>query len=559
MLSRLHVRNYVLIDSLEIDFPEGLIIITGQTGAGKSIILGALSLVMGAKADAAMVSEGADNCVVEAEFDMGAEEYELKAILDENEVEWEDGHLIIRRVVNRSGRSRAFINDSPVSVQILYDISSRLIDIHSQHQTLLLSDRQFQMGILDYFAGNGELLDRCSQLWRNQNSLKSELSVLDSRIARLASEKDYNEAQFRQLEAASLRDGELLELEEEQKQLANAEDIKTGLSAVEELFTAASSSGEMLSLDASLKEAGRQLSKVSRFMPAAADLSERVDSCRRELDDILSEVSSMNMRIDMSEDRLMQVEDRMSLIYSLFQKHGCRTEQELIALRDNLSEMLFDSTQLEERRADILRKLDEVTKELESVAGELSNSRRSAAGNFAASIQDSIRGMELPYAVFEVEVLEAPISVNGSDMVQFRFSSSGRNPVDVAKCASGGEMSRIMLALKAMRARFANMPTMIFDEIDTGVSGSVADKMGSVICDMGSYMQVFAITHLPQVAAKGTAHYLVSKDVDEASSKAVSTIKRLSDDQRVLEIARMLSGSVLTDAAIANAESLLRG
>ena len=559
MLSRLHVRNYVLIDSLEIDFPEGLIIITGQTGAGKSIILGALSLVMGAKADAAMVSEGADNCVVEAEFDMGAEEYELKAILDENEVEWEDGHLIIRRVVNRSGRSRAFINDSPVSVQILYDISSRLIDIHSQHQTLLLSDRQFQMGILDYFAGNGELLDRCSQLWRNQNSLKSELSVLDSRIARLASEKDYNEAQFRQLEAASLRDGELLELEEEQKQLANAEDIKTGLSAVEELFTAASSSGEMLSLDASLKEAGRQLSKVSRFMPAAADLSERVDSCRRELDDILSEVSSMNMRIDMSEDRLMQVEDRMSLIYSLFQKHGCRTEQELIALRDNLSEMLFDSTQLEERRADILRKLDEITKELESVAGELSNSRRSAAGNFAASIQDSIRGMELPYAVFEVEVLEAPISVNGSDMVQFRFSSSGRNPVDVAKCASGGEMSRIMLALKAMRARFANMPTMIFDEIDTGVSGSVADKMGSVICDMGSYMQVFAITHLPQVAAKGTAHYLVSKDVDEASSKAVSTIKRLSDDQRVLEIARMLSGSVLTDAAIANAESLLRG
>lgn len=559
MLSRLHVRNYVLIDSLEIDFPEGLIIITGQTGAGKSIILGALSLVMGAKADAAMVSEGADNCVVEAEFDMGAEEYELKAFLDENEVEWEDGHLIIRRVVNRSGRSRAFINDSPVSVQILYDISSRLIDIHSQHQTLLLSDRQFQMGILDYFAGNGELLDRCSQLWRNQNSLKSELSVLDSRIARLASEKDYNEAQFRQLEAASLRDGELLELEEEQKQLANAEDIKTGLSAVEELFTAASSSGEMLSLDASLKDAGRQLSKVSRFMPAAADLSERVDSCRRELDDILSEVSSMNMRIDMSEDRLMQVEDRMSLIYSLFQKHGCRTEQELIALRDNLSEMLFDSTQLEERRADILRKLDEVTKELESVAGELSNSRRSAAGNFAASIQDSIRGMELPYAVFEVEVLEAPISVNGSDMVQFRFSSSGRNPVDVAKCASGGEMSRIMLALKAMRARFANMPTMIFDEIDTGVSGSVADKMGSVICDMGSYMQVFAITHLPQVAAKGTAHYLVSKDVDEASSKAVSTIKRLSDDQRVLEIARMLSGSVLTDAAIANAESLLRG
>ena len=315
----------------------------------------------------------------------------------------------------------------------------------------------------------------------------------------------------------------------------------------------------MLSLDASLKEAGRQLAKVSRFLPAASELSDRVDSCRRELDDILDEVSSMNSRIDMSEERLTQVEDRMSLIYGLFQKHGCRTEQELMALRDSLSEMLFDSTQLEEKRGDILADLNMVTKELETVAGKLSISRRNAAGDFALSIQDSIRGLELPYAVFEVEVLPAPMSAGGSDTVQFRFSSTGRNAVDVAKCASGGEMSRIMLALKAMRARFAKMPTMIFDEIDTGVSGSVADKMGSMICDMGAYMQVFAITHLPQVAAKGTAHYLVSKEMDSAASKAVSTIKRLSDDQRVLELARMLSGSVLTDAAIANAESLLRG
>ena len=559
MLSRLHVRNYVLIDSLEIDFPEGLIIITGQTGAGKSIILGALSLIMGSKADAATVSEGADNCVVEAEFEMGTEEYELKALLEENEVEWEDGHLIVRRVVNRSGRSRAFINDSPVPVQVLQDIASRLIDIHSQHQTLLLSDRQFQMGILDYFAGNSELRERCSSLWRRQSELKNELAVLDSKIARLAGEREYNEAQYQQLESASLRDGELAELEEEQKQLANAEEIKVGLSAVEELFTASSSSGEVLSLDASLKEAVRQLVKVGRYVPVASELSERVDSCRRELDDILSEVSYTNSKVEMSESRLIEVEDRMSLIYGLFQKHGCRTEQELISLRDSLSEMLFDSTQLEEKRSDLLCELDQTTKELENVADKLSESRKSASGDFADSIQSSIRGLELPYAVFEVEILKAPMSASGADSVQFRFSATGRNAVDVAKCASGGEMSRIMLALKAMRARFANMPTMIFDEIDTGVSGSVADKMGSMICDMGAYMQVFAITHLPQVAAKGNAHYLVSKDIDAASSKAVSTIKRLSDDQRVLEIARMLSGSILTDAAIANAESLLRG
>ena len=557
MLSRLQVKNYVLIDSLEIDFPEGLIIITGQTGAGKSILMGALSLVMGAKADASMVSEGADNCVVEAEFEMGADE-ELKALIEENEAEWEDGNLIIRRVVNRSGRSRAFINDCPVPVQVLQDISSRLVDVHSQHQTLLLSDKNFQMGILDYFAGNSHLRECCAQLWRKQSNLKSELSALEAKISRLAGERDYNESQYRQLEAAALRDGELVELEEEQKQLANAEEIKTGLSSVEDLFSAASDEGR-LSLDSMLKEAARYLSKVGRFVPSVSELSDRVDSCRRELDDILSDISQINSRVDMSQERLEEVESRMSMIYGLFQKHGCTTEAELITLRDSLSEMLFDSSQLEEKREELQKELAVVSKELSAAADELSISRKNASGDFAESIQTSIRGLELPYAIFEVELLEAPLSASGIDSVQFRFSSTGRNAVDVAKCASGGEMSRIMLALKAMRARFAKMPTMVFDEIDTGVSGSVADKMGSMICDMGSYMQVFAITHLPQVAAKGTAHYLVSKEIDPLTSKAVSTIKRLSDDQRVLELARMLSGSVLTDAAIANAESLLKG
>ena len=559
MLSRLHVRNYVLIDSLEIDFPEGLVIITGQTGAGKSILLGALSLVMGSKADASMVSEFADNCVVEAEFEMAPDEYELKGILEESEVEWDEGHLIVRRVVNRSGRSRAFVNDSPVSLQVLQDISSRLIDIHSQHQTLLLSDRSFQMGILDHFAGNAELREKCEELWRRSNSIKSDLSDVEARISRLADEREYNEARYRQLEAASIRSGELAELEDEQKQLANAEEIKSGLSAVEELFTASSSGEDRQSLDSALKEAGRLLSRVSRFVPSVTDLSERVDSCRRELDDILSDVSQINSRVDMSESRLEEVESRMSLIYGLFQKFGCTSEQELLEQRDKLSAALFDSTRLEDVREELQAELKAVSLELFMVSDSLTMSRKAASGRFAESIQSSIRDMELPYAVFEVEILDAPMSASGKDTVRFCFSSTGRNAVDVAKCASGGEMSRIMLALKAMRARYTNMPTMIFDEIDTGVSGSVADKMGSLICGMGAYMQVFAITHLPQVAAKGTAHYLVSKDIDPVSSKAVSTIKRLSDDQRVLELARMLSGSVLTDAAIANAESLLRG
>ena len=555
MLTTLQVRNYVLIDSLEIDFPEGLIIITGQTGAGKSILLGALSLVMGAKADASMVSEGADNCVVEAEFETA--DKTLQNVLEENEVEWEEGHITIRRVVNRSGRSRAFVNDCPVPVTLLQEISSALIDIHSQHQTLLLSDKSFQLDILDHYAGTMLQREQCASLWKTLGALKTELRTLEERIARQISEKEYNEAQYRQLEAAALREGELAELEDEQKQLANAEEIKTSLSAVEELFTAASSGGEIMSIDASLKEASKLLLKAGRYVPAVSELAERVDSCRHELDDILSDAVSINSGIDLSQSRLEEVENRMSLIYSLMQKHSCSDVSELIALHDSLSESLADTAILEEKREAVLRKIAEVETELNTVADSIHSARMAASGAFADAISVSIRDMELPYAIFDVELSKVPVSSTGCDAVVFKFSSTGRNAVDVAKCASGGEMSRIMLALKAMMARYANMPTMIFDEIDTGVSGSVADKMGSVICEMGSFMQVFAITHLPQVAAKGTAHYLVSKDIDPQTSKAVSTIVRLSDSERVMEVARMLSGSVLTDAAIANAKSLL--
>ena len=554
MLTRLQVKNYVLIDSLEIDFPEGLIIITGQTGAGKSILLGALSLVTGAKADASMVSEGADNCVVEAEFD--TTDVSIKEILEENEVEWDEGHLIIRRVVNRSGRSRAFVNDSPVPVTVLQDISSRLIDIHSQHQTLLLSDKQFQLDILDHYASCVPLRHECAATYKTLQSLKSTLSLLESRIAKVASDKEYNEAQYKQLECASLREGELSELEEEQKQLANAEDIKTGLCGVEELFTA-SSNGDAMSVDSSLKESVKMLSKVGRYIPAASALAERLDSCRLELDDILSEVSDMNSRVDMSEERLMQVEARMSLIYGLLKKHGCMDENELIALRDRLSEELFDSTRLEEQAEDLRKEISKTEAKVNNIAGSLHMARAKAAPDFAESIASSIRGLEMPYAVFDVELQDVPVSATGADAVSFRFSATGRNAVDVAKCASGGEMSRIMLALKAMMARFTSMPTMIFDEIDTGVSGSVADKMGSMICNMGQYMQVFAITHLPQVAAKGSAHYLVEKQIDP-SNGAVTTISRLTDEDRVYEIARMLSGSVLTTQAVENAKSLLQ-
>ena len=555
MLTRLQVRNYVLIDSLDIDFPEGLIIITGQTGAGKSILLGALSLIMGSKADASVVSDGADNCVVEAEFQTG--DISLKTVLEENDVEWEDGNLIIRRVVNRSGRSRAFVNDSPVPVSVLQEISSRLIDVHSQHQTMLLSDKSYQLDILDHYAGNMDLRAECAGLWKELAARKSEYRQLEDKLTRLAGERDYNEAQLRQLEAASLKPGELAELEEEQKQLANAEEIKTGLSLAEELFTASSSGGEALSIDAALKEAEKVINKVGRFVPSVLPLAERVASCRLELDDVLSEIESINSRTDLSESRLEEVDARISLIYGLMQKHSCRDEQELIAFRESLCESVSDSSLLEERKAALLEMIAVTESRMKDLADRLHSSRVEASVRFSEAITESVRSLELPYAVFEAEVADAPMSASGSDTVMFRFSSTGKNAVDVAKCASGGEKSRIMLALKAMMAEFTNMPTMIFDEIDTGVSGSVADRMGSMICGMGTYMQVFVITHLPQVAAKGTAHYMVSKEIDPVTAVAVSTIARLSDRERVMEVARMLSGSVLTDAAVANAESLL--
>ena len=554
MLSRLLIKNYVLIDSLEIDFPEGLIIITGQTGAGKSILLGALSLLMGAKADARVVSEGAENCVVEAEFETDPLDNEMKSLLEENDAEWDGGHLIVRRVVNRSGRSRSFVNDSPIPVGVRQDISSRLVDIHSQHQTLLLSDRHFQLDTLDHFAGNSALRQECASLWGQLQQQNRQLAEQENRLARISADKDYNEAQYKQLEAASLREGELVQLEEEQKQLANAEEIKSGLSAAEELY---SPSNDGVSIDWALKEADRLLSRVARYVPEASELSERVASCRRELDDVFSDVSSLNSRVDMSPERLEQVEDRMSLLYSLMQKHTCRTEAELIAVRDRLSDELYDSTAIEEMIFGLRADISKTKARLDSVAASLHESRKNAAVTFADAMTASVRGLELPYAAFDVQLSEVPVGQWGTDSVMFRFSATGRNLTDVAKCASGGELSRIMLALKAMRARYTNMPTMIFDEIDTGVSGSVADKMGSMICDMGSYMQVFAITHLPQVAAKGTAHYLVTKEIDPGTSVAVSKIEKLSDEQRVLEIARMLSGSTLTDAAVANAKSLL--
>ncbi|MBO4916304.1 MAG: DNA repair protein RecN [Bacteroidales bacterium] len=550
MLKALSVRNYVLIDSLEIDFPEGLIIITGQTGAGKSILLGALSLLMGAKADAAAIADGADSCVVEGVFEASGDE-ELNRILDENDLE--GGELTIRRVVNRSGRSRAFVNDCPVNLPLLTAISSRLVDIHSQHQNLALADRQFQLSVLDLYAGDGALLDAYRKEYDALRSLRSELSALTDRLERLNSERDYNEARFRRLEAAALRDGELEELEAEQRRLANAEEIKESLCEVEGFFNP---TDDIPSPDSGLRRSAGILSKLSRYLPETAGLSERLASARIELVDIAGEVSAINSRMEVSTERLQAVEDRLSTLYGLLKSHSCRTVAELIAERDRYSEALFDTDSLEMRRQELERGAADAAARLGALAAELHGARVRAASPFSEAIMQSLRFLELDRAVFAVSFSETPAGPSGTDFVQFLFSADGRDPVDLARCASGGELSRIMLSLKAMMARYMEMPTLIFDEIDSGVSGSAADRMGSMICDMGRDMQVFAITHLPQVAAKGDAHYLVTKSAGPGG-RTVSSIEALDAGGRVLELARMLSGSVVTDAAIANAKALL--
>ena len=561
MLKALHIKNYVLIDSLDIEFPAGLVIITGQTGAGKSILLGALSLVMGSRADSSVIGAAGDNCVVEAEFEVNDEDGSLRQYLDENEIDFDPvdgkGQLTIRRILNSNGRSRSFVNDSPAPLKVLSMLSSRLIDIHSQHETMLLRDKQFQMSMLDHFAGDSGLLQSCRTRWERLTGLKNDLDEVNANLSRTNAEKDYNQAQFERLDSAHLKDGELEELETEQKQLANAEEIKSSLYQVENYFSPSGDDAQddRMSIDSMLKDSSRILDKLSSYIPSVSALSERIESARLELDDVLSEVSDLESGTEISDERLQEVEERLSLLYDLLKKYSCTQVSELIELRDRLSESLADTSVLEARKSALEKEIGEAEKDLADACSDLHDARAKAVPGFSENICNSIRSLELDRAVFDVVLEPGKPGPDGSDTILFRFSSTGKSPVDVAKCASGGEMSRIMLCLKAMMARYTNMPSMIFDEIDTGVSGSVADKMGSMICSMGDYMQVFAITHLPQVAAKGDAHYIDTKEFD--GDRAISSIRKIFGEDRVMEVARILSGSRVTPEAIANAKSLL--
>ena len=535
MLRRLLIENYALIDHLDITFPDGLVIITGETGAGKSILLGALSLALGGRSDVSVLKDRTRNCVVEAVFE-------------------EDGReRPFRRVISPQGRSRSFIDDEPAGVEQLRAEASALVDIHSQHQQLLLAERGFQQRVLDSYAGLNGQVAAYGRLWQQWLDAQKALRDLDARIAAARREKDYLEFQFKQLDEARLRDGELEALEEEQGRLAHGESVKEQLSRVEQLFE-----GEEISLETSLKEMASALDRVTPYFPEFEELRNRLDSSRIELRDIRDEIATRGERISYSPQRMEEVDARLSLLYSLLRKFDAETVTDLIALRADIASRLSAGMDDELDRERLQKQVDSLKAACEKAAEDLHKARVKAAPGLSGLLQERIRSLEMPRARFSVEVKsKAEAGPDGKDEIAFLFDANERGLQPLSKCGSGGELSRIMLCIKSLLAQYQGMPTLIFDEIDTGISGSVAEKMGRMIAAMGERMQVFAITHLPQVASKGTAHYLVYKETGPDGAR--SGIRPLEGPERVREIARMLSGSDITPEALANAAVLLQG
>lgn len=551
MLRRINISNYILIDSLDLHLPEGLIVVTGETGAGKSILLGAVSLLLGAKADISMLGDKSRNCVVEAEFSV-CPSSEMVSLFDSEGLEF-TGEIILRRVVSPSGRSRSFLNDEPVNIQFLSAISSALVDIHSQHQHLMLADERFRMSVLDTCAGDRDLLDEVASCHALVSSLDSRIASLEAEIQAASKDRDYRRFQLEELDKARLSPGEMEQLEAEQKELSHAEEIKAlTASALSRLYFGESSFVQ------EMKESVRDISKIASAIPRFEQLGQRLESCRIELQDIESELESAMESVNVSPERLEEVDDRLSLLWDLMKKHSCQTVEELIRKRDSFAASLSQ----EENAGALLDSLKaERCKESERLgvlADRLHSLRVKAASELSPAIRQAIRSLEIPYASFSIDVSIAPeIRPNGKDSVRFLFSSSpSMPPDDVSKSASGGELSRVMLCIKAFLARYKSMATLIFDEIDTGVSGSAADKIGVLLGEMGANMQIMAITHLPQVAARGKYHFCVRKHA-ASDGKAVTTVHSLSSKERVEEIARLLSGSEITDSAKKNAEALL--
>jgi DNA repair protein RecN (Recombination protein N) len=550
MLIRLYVQNYALIKELDITPDTGLTVITGETGAGKSILLGALSLVLGSRADTGVLLDKSVKCVVEGTFRI--KEYDLKDFFAENELDYEH-ESTIRREINPAGKSRAFINDTPVNLNILKELGEKLIDIHSQHQTLMLNENSFQLNVIDSFAANNKLSDDYRKIFNSFRALKREYSELKEKTEKNRSDLEYYRFQLAQLEDAKLKVGEAADLEKEQEMLEHTGEIKMALSNSSSILS--SEGASVLNL---VRELKLNLSRISSYLPVGESLLSRIDACYIELDDITSEIEMLASKTEADPERLDIVNKRLDVLFTLMQKHRVKTIEELIAKRGELEELVRTIVTGDERLSELEASMEKERLSLTSLADMISEKRYAVIPEVELRITEMLRQLGMPNARFRIELKKVgEFTSTGMNTADFMFSANRQIPPEnLSKVASGGELSRVMLSLKSLLSRNNNLPTIIFDEIDSGVSGEVADKVGQILAEMGKHMQVINITHLPQVASKGGEHYHVYKD--DVNDSTITRIKLLSDEERVLEIARLLSGSEVTSTAIKNAQELLK-
>lgn len=551
MLRRLTVRNYAIIRELDMEFGEGFTIITGETGAGKSILLGALGLVLGERADTSVLLSQDEKCIVEAFFNISG--YDLKDLFEANEVDYED-EAIIRREITPAGKSRAFLNDTPVNLGILKELGSRLIDVHSQHETLLLGDSMFQMRVTDAYAGSAALARQYSHIWKGYLAVRREYDEAALNLEKVKADYDYYQHQLDEFRAVNLVPGEQELLEKEQELLTNAAEIKEALSAATSAL-----GGEDISALSLLRAARTSLSRIAGWLPEAGELEQRLEAQLIDLDDVSYEAEKLNERATADPGRLDYVTQRLDTIYSLMQKHRCRDFNELLAVQSRVEEAVEANAGTDEKLEELKKRSDSALAEVKDLASGLSGARHRAALPLEGEITAMLRKLGMPHARFRVSIrhLETP-GPSGVDAVEFLFSANRQvEPEELSKCASGGELSRVMLCLKSVLANSTGLPAIIFDEIDSGVSGEVASMVGTILADMGRSMQVINITHLPQVAARGKIHYHVYKE--ESDHSTITRVRLLNELERVTEVARLLSGSTITEAALHNARELLRG
>lgn len=550
MLRQLYIKNFTLIDELDIELHEGFSVMTGETGAGKSIILGAIGLLLGQRADPKAIKQGADRCIIEAHFDLSR--YDLKSFFDENDIEYDANDTIIRREISTS-KSRAFINDTPVALSMLKELGEQLVDIHSQHQNLLLNKQDFQLSVADIIAKNRDTQTDYQQRYHDYQEAQQQLKMLRDDIERNRQQADFLQFQYEELEQANLVEGEQEELEQQSETMSHAEEIKSALYDADNQLN-----DEQQGAVGAVRQAKNALNSISRVLPTANELMERLESCHIELKDIADEVSRLLERTDFDPAELEHINNRLDRIYELEKKYHAENTEELMAQRDTLKQQLAAIENSDEAVGELEAKCKKLKAQSQQLADTLTKQRQKAAKEIEQQMQQRLIPLGMPHVRFSVSITKTELGKNGQDQIAFLFSANTSTPLQpVSQVASGGEIARVMLSLKAMISGAVKLPTIIFDEIDTGVSGKIAEKMAEMMREMGeANRQVISITHLPQIAALGSHHYRVSKE--ETAHGTTSHLHELSNEERIREIAQMVSGSDVSEAAIANAKQLLK-